>query len=98
VNHNLQDEEILDALNKLPLNYRAVILLADVEEWSYKEVADILHIPIGTVMSRLSRARKQLRQHLSHYSSVYGADKKQVNKTSARSFSSLGNMQFAMAS
>lgn len=97
VNHNLQDEEILDALNKLPLNYRTVIMLADVEEWSYKEVADILHIPIGTVMSRLSRARKQMRQHLSHYQSVYGADKKQTNKASTRSFTGIGNMQFALA-
>ena len=64
VNHCLKDEEIIAALNRLPENYRAVILLADVEEFSYKEIAELLTIPIGTVMSRLSRARRQMRQLL----------------------------------
>lgn len=60
----LRDEEVLEALAQVPDNYRAVMLLADVQEFSYKEVAEILHIPIGTVMSRLNRGRKVLREAL----------------------------------
>jgi RNA polymerase sigma-70 factor (ECF subfamily) len=60
----LRDEEVLAALAQVPDNYRAVMLLADVQEFSYKEVADILSIPIGTVMSRLNRGRKVLREAL----------------------------------
>jgi RNA polymerase sigma-70 factor (ECF subfamily) len=63
---NLRDEEVLTALEKIPQNYRAVLLLADVQEFSYKEIAEILHIPIGTVMSRLSRGRGSLRDALSN--------------------------------
>jgi hypothetical protein len=53
------------ALEKVPQNYRIVILLADVQEFSYKEIAEILQIPIGTVMSRLSRGRGIMREALS---------------------------------
>lgn len=60
----LRDEEVLAALATVPQHYRAVLLLADVQEFSYKEIADILHIPIGTVMSRLSRGRGALRDAL----------------------------------
>jgi RNA polymerase sigma-70 factor (ECF subfamily) len=62
---DLRDEEMLAALEQVPQNYRAVLLLADVQEFSYKEIADILHIPIGTVMSRLSRGRGAMRAALS---------------------------------
>ena len=48
-------------------NFRAIILLADVQEFAYKEIAEMLSIPIGTVMSRLSRGRKLLRQELGDY-------------------------------
>jgi len=58
-------EELLQgALGELPLPYREVILLNEVEEMSYQEIAETLSIPIGTVMSRLSRARKALREIL----------------------------------
>lgn len=60
----LRDEEILAALEQVPLKFRAVLLLADVQEFSYKEIAAILQIPIGTVMSRLSRGRGMLRDAL----------------------------------
>lgn len=60
----LRDQELLKALQKVPQFYRAVLLLADVQEFSYKEISDILNIPIGTVMSRLSRGRKSLREAL----------------------------------
>ena len=69
---HLNDEDILQALNRLPENFRAVILLADVEEFAYKEIARILNIPIGTVMSRLNRGRKLLRNELTGYAKSYG--------------------------
>ena len=52
---------VQDALEKLPVHFREILLLCEVEEMSYREIADTLAIPIGTVMSRLSRARKNLR-------------------------------------
>ena len=52
------------AIESLPVHYREILLLCDVEEMSYQEIAETLAIPIGTVMSRLSRARKNLRARL----------------------------------
>jgi len=72
VPEELSDEEVLAAFRKLPEPYREVVLLADVQEFSYKEVADTLHIPVGTVMSRLSRGRKLLRTELAGYAAGYG--------------------------
>ncbi|MCW5965865.1 MAG: sigma-70 family RNA polymerase sigma factor [Bryobacterales bacterium] len=60
----LTDEEILAALGRLPEAFRDILILADVQEFAYKEIADIQQIPIGTVMSRLSRARAALRREL----------------------------------
>jgi RNA polymerase sigma-70 factor (ECF subfamily) len=60
----LTDEDVLSALDALPDEFREVILLADVEEFAYKQIAEILDIPVGTVMSRLSRGRRQLRLKL----------------------------------
>ncbi|SRR5258708_37272098 len=62
----LKDQEILRALDALPAKFRDVVLLCDVEEFTYREIQDILGIPIGTVMSRLSRARTMLRDSLAH--------------------------------
>jgi RNA polymerase sigma-70 factor (ECF subfamily) len=56
--------EVKDALDALPESFRMAVLLADVEGFSYKEIADILDIPIGTVMSRLHRGRKALQKRL----------------------------------
>jgi RNA polymerase sigma-70 factor (ECF subfamily) len=58
-------EEIRRALEQIPVAHREIILLSDVEEMSYKEIAELAGIPIGTVMSRLSRARKAMRSLLS---------------------------------
>lgn len=69
---NLTDREVIAALNKLPEHYRAVVLLADVQEFDYKEVAQILEIPIGTVMSRLNRGRAQLKKTLAKVAGEYG--------------------------
>src|SRR5215813_787441 len=64
VPQELTDEEVLAALDRIPVQFRDVLLLADVQEFSYKEVAATLEIPIGTVMSRLNRGRKLLRTEL----------------------------------
>jgi RNA polymerase sigma-70 factor, ECF subfamily len=58
------DDEVKDALESLPESFRMAVLLADVEGFAYKEIADILEIPIGTVMSRLHRGRKALQKRL----------------------------------
>jgi RNA polymerase sigma-70 factor (ECF subfamily) len=58
------DAEVRNALRALPHNYKVVVLLADIEGYAYKEIADILAIPVGTVMSRLYRGRRLLEQSL----------------------------------
>lgn len=64
VPQDLTDELVLSSLRQLPASFQDVILLCDVEELSYKEAAEALSIPIGTVMSRLHRGRAQLRIEL----------------------------------
>jgi RNA polymerase sigma-70 factor (ECF subfamily) len=68
----LRDEQILAALDRIPADYRAVVLLVDVEEFAYKDAAEILGVPIGTIMSRLSRGRKLLRSELAQVARSYG--------------------------
>ena len=72
---HLTDEEILCALDRVPHDFRAVVLLVDVDEFSYKEASAILNVPIGTVMSRLSRGRKLLREQLAETAQSYGIGK-----------------------
>ncbi len=55
-------ETVMDALASIPVNHREIILLCEIEELSYREIAQVLSLPIGTVMSRLSRARTALRE------------------------------------
>lgn len=64
--------EVKEALDALPENFRIAVLLADVEGFSYKEIAEILDIPIGTVMSRLHRGRKSLEKRLYDFASSRG--------------------------
>ena len=52
------------AIDDLPVHYRETLLLCEVEEMSYRQIAEILSVPIGTVMSRLARARKMVRESL----------------------------------
>jgi len=72
VPQEIRDGDILLALEKVPLEFREVVLMADVEEFSYKEIAATLRIPLGTVMSRLSRGRKLLRGELAEVAKSYG--------------------------
>jgi RNA polymerase sigma-70 factor, ECF subfamily len=66
------DEDVYQALSDLPLNFRMPIILADIEGLSYKEIAQALNIPIGTVMSRISRARRHLQRSLWSYAKSRG--------------------------
>jgi RNA polymerase sigma-70 factor (ECF subfamily) len=63
------EQKVLNALASMPVHHREIVLLCEIEEMSYKEIAQVLAIPIGTVMSRLARARKMLRQVLAGKSS-----------------------------
>ncbi|MEJ5928409.1 sigma-70 family RNA polymerase sigma factor [Corynebacterium sp. H128] len=75
---SLPDTDIAEAMNALTDEYRMVVYYADVEGLPYKEVAEILNIPIGTVMSRLHRGRKQLREALMEVALSYGIGSKAV--------------------
>lgn len=61
---HFSDRHVMEAVTNLPGPFREVLLLADVRDFSYKEIAEMLAVPIGTVMSRLNRGRKQLRASL----------------------------------
>ena len=66
------EAEVKAAIEALPENFRMAVLLADVEGFAYKEIAEILDIPIGTVMSRLHRGRKALQKQLFDYAVTHG--------------------------
>jgi len=57
-------QQIHHAFNKLPVEFREVLLLREIEGWSYEQLASALNVPIGTVVSRLSRARRRLQQEV----------------------------------
>jgi RNA polymerase sigma-70 factor (ECF subfamily) len=69
---SVTEEEVLAALERLPRDFQIPVILADIEELSYLEIAEALNIPKGTVMSRLHRGRKLLRMELVHYAKNYG--------------------------
>jgi len=69
---NLPDSDIKNALAEIPEEFRMAVFLADVEGFSYKEIAEIVGVPAGTVMSRLHRGRKQLREKLIDYARERG--------------------------
>ncbi|WP_279388394.1 sigma-70 family RNA polymerase sigma factor [Leucobacter luti] len=77
------DTVVTDALNALPEDFRMAVYLADVEGFSYQEIADIAEVPIGTVMSRLHRGRARLRKSLGEYAREQGVGLNTKEKTQA---------------
>jgi RNA polymerase sigma-70 factor, ECF subfamily len=69
---SLTSSEVRDALAELPESFRMAVYLADVEGFAYKEIAEIMETPVGTVMSRLHRGRKALQKALSEYARSRG--------------------------
>ena len=77
---HLPDSAVKDALSELREDYRMAVYLADVEGFAYKEIAEIMDTPIGTVMSRLHRGRKQLRELLAEYGAERGFGRQSQGK------------------
>lgn len=72
----LLDDEVKRAIESLPEDFRSAVVMADIEDLSYKEIADRMGCPIGTVMSRLFRGRKMLREKLRDYAKEKGIAEK----------------------
>ena len=69
---NMIGDEVTIAINSLPIDFRTVVLLCDVEGFTYEEISKIIDVPIGTVRSRLFRARNMLKEKLSEYARRMG--------------------------
>jgi RNA polymerase sigma-70 factor (ECF subfamily) len=78
---NLPDTDVKEALQQLAPDFRLAVYLADVEGFSYKEIAEIMGTPIGTVMSRLNRGRTQLRNLLAEYARDRGIKRAEASTT-----------------
>ena len=101
---NVLDEDIQRALAELPEDYRMVVLLADLEGFAYKEIAEILDVPVGTVMSRLYRGRRRLEETMLRFAREHGyireggpakmRSKDLLNKESDSETSSEGKKEF----
>jgi RNA polymerase sigma-70 factor (ECF subfamily) len=68
----LVSEDVLAAIDAVPIDFRMVVILADIHDFSYKEIADILDVPVGTVMSRLYRGRRHLQRSLAGHAAAAG--------------------------
>ncbi len=80
--NNLLDDEISSAITTLPEDFRTVIILSDIEGFTYEEIADFVDIPVGTVRSRLHRARKMMYAQLYDYAKDKGfVEKRNLNKS-----------------
>jgi len=73
---NMMGDEVTNAINTLPVDFRTVILLCDIEGFTYEEISKIMDIPIGTVRSRLFRSRNMLKEKLKGYASSHGFEDK----------------------
>jgi len=71
----LVSDDVVRAVDAVPIDFRMVVILADLQEFSYKEIADILDIPVGTVMSRLYRGRRLLQKALTGYPEATGGSR-----------------------
>jgi RNA polymerase sigma-70 factor (ECF subfamily) len=68
----LVSTDVLAAIDAVPIDFRMVVILADIHDFSYKEIAEILDVPVGTVMSRLFRGRRHLQRSLAGYAAEAG--------------------------
>jgi RNA polymerase sigma-70 factor (ECF subfamily) len=68
----LLSDDVLKAVDAIPVDFRLAVILADLQDFSYKEIADILAVPVGTVMSRLFRGRRLLQKQLAEYAVASG--------------------------
>ncbi len=84
---HMMGDEVTSAINSLPLDFRTVILLCDIEGFTYEEIAAIIDVPIGTVRSRLFRARNLLKEKLTVYAQQHGYTDIRGQKKSKRSSS-----------
>ncbi|MGT2424869.1 sigma-70 family RNA polymerase sigma factor [Amnibacterium kyonggiense] len=80
---HLPDSTVKDALQSISEDFRLAVYLADVEGFSYQEIADIMHTPVGTVMSRLHRGRRLLRERLTEYAQERGIAMGAVSRRTA---------------
>jgi RNA polymerase sigma-70 factor (ECF subfamily) len=85
----LLSDDVLRAIDALPIDFRLVVILADLQEFSYKEIAEILECPVGTVMSRLFRGRRLLQKTLREYAEGEGVLKSHPGETPSQSPSDL---------
>jgi RNA polymerase sigma-70 factor (ECF subfamily) len=93
------DEDVQLALEELPDDYRMVVILADLEGFAYKEIAEILEVPVGTVMSRLYRGRRRLEEAMLRYARDHGYIRKgEPAKMRSRDGSSRSGSQGGQAS
>jgi len=88
-------DEVADALSKLPDDFRTIVFLSDIEGYTYEEIADFIDRPIGTVRSRLHRARKMLYALLLEYATENGFSNQKKHKISSRSDKSLKEIEFS---
>jgi RNA polymerase sigma-70 factor (ECF subfamily) len=84
---HLPDSDVKDALQSIPEDFRMAVYFADVEGFSYQEIADIMKTPVGTVMSRLHRGRRMLRELLSDYARDRGIVVPETTASGAKSLS-----------
>jgi len=76
----LLSDEVVEALDQVPVDFRMVVILADIQGFSYKEIAEIVGCPVGTVMSRLFRGRRILQKHLYEYAIEEGIISPEVDE------------------
>ncbi|TVQ70672.1 MAG: RNA polymerase subunit sigma, partial [Balneolaceae bacterium] len=73
----LMDDDVTGALSRLPEDFRTVVLLCDIEGFSYEEIANMLDVPIGTIRSRLHRGRNLLKAELTEYATRRGYNREE---------------------
>ncbi len=82
---DMMGDEVTNAVNALPVDFRLVLLLCDIEGFTYEEISKIIDIPIGTVRSRLHRARNMLKEKLEQYAKSMGYTDKRAKKKKTNS-------------